>query len=223
MVWLGVDYTAGHQYSHPLIPLWNAGVRLGVFLIVSHLSRRLRAVLARQASLAQQDGLPGILNSRTFLQRCHVLFQLAARHRHPMALGYADLDGFKGVNDRLGHAAGDEILKAVATAMARRLRVSDLVARLGGDEFAILLPETDLAGARHFFTEMHDILNGLVSSWSWPVGFSIGVVVFTSVPPDPEQAISCADAVMYEVKQKGKNHVKFEEYAGTQRPVQAPA
>lgn len=212
-VWLTVDYTAGHQYSHLAIPLWNAGVRLGFFVIVAHLLLRLRGALEVQASLAQQDGLTGIMNARAFRQRCDSVAQLAARHGHQMAIGYLDLDGFKGVNDTLGHGAGDRVLQAIATALAKRLRASDFVGRLGGDEFAVLLPETDLAGARTFFTEMRESLLGLAADNHWSVGFSIGVVGFRSPPVNSDDAIRCADDLMYKVKSAGKNSILFEEYA----------
>jgi len=113
MTWLAVDYTSGHQYSHPGIPFWNAGVRLAFFVIIADLLNRQRRSHDLHLSLAQQDGLTGILNARTLKQRCDSLFELASRHGRPLALGYLDLDGFKGVNDRLGHTVGDQVLKVV--------------------------------------------------------------------------------------------------------------
>ncbi|WP_291994222.1 GGDEF domain-containing protein [Candidatus Accumulibacter sp. ACC003] len=163
--------------------------------------------------LAQEDGLTGLLNARTFRQRCDAIFMLAKRHGRPLALGYLDLDGFKGVNDSFGHAVGDEVLKAVASALSKRLRASDLGSRLGGDEFAVLLPETDLAGARTFFTELHESLVKLAGTNSWPVGFSIGVAVFHHARANPDDALRYADGLMYKVKNSGKNNIFFEEYA----------
>jgi len=212
-VWLAVDFTSGHPYGHPLIPLWNAGVRLGFFLVVSNLLQGLRDAMEQQSRLAERDGLTGILNVRTFVQRCEALFQLASRHHHLVALGYIDLDGFKAVNDKFGHGTGDEVLKAVAVTIAGRARASDLLARVGGDEFAIVLPETDLAGARSFFGELRGILLALAARQDWPIGFSIGVAVFATDPPEPEQAIKLADDLMYRVKHTGKNDVLFEERA----------
>ncbi len=212
--WLGVDYTSGHQYSNPAIYLWNAGIRLGFFVVVVLLLEGLRRALERQESLAQLDGLTGIMNALTFRQRCDSSFGLAFRHGHPLTIGYLDLDNFKGVNDSLGHSVGDQVLKAVATALTKQLRVSDIGARLGGDEFAILLPETDLAGARTFFTKLREMLIDLSALNRWPVGFSIGVAVFHPPPANPEDAIRCADDLMYRVKRSGKNNILFEEYTG---------
>ena len=211
--WLVVDHTAGHPYSHSAIPFWNAGVRFGFFVVMAHLLARLRLALELHASLAQQDGLTGMMNARTFKRRSDSLAQLAVRHGQPTALGYLDLDGFKGVNDSLGLSGGDQVLKAVGHALSRRLRGSDLVARLGGDEFAILLPETDLAGARAFFTEMRDRLLRLAADNGWPVGFSIGVAVFRPPPSDFEEAVRRADELMYKAKRIGKNEILFEDYS----------
>lgn len=211
LTWLLVDDTSGHEYTHVAIPYWNAAVRLGFFFIVSYLLVRLHSLLDFLDSRAQHDGLTGLWNGRAFRERCEQLARLASRHGHPMALGYLDLVGFKTVNDRLGHGAGDDVLKAVANALGERLRASDLVARLGGDEFAILLPETDLAGARAVFGAMHERLVGVAARGRWPVGFSIGVAVFRTPPEDPDDALRVADELMYKVRQTAANSVLYEE------------
>jgi diguanylate cyclase (GGDEF)-like protein len=213
MSWLAADYASGHPYSHPTIPFWNAGVRLGFFVIIAQLLDRLRGALETQELLAQQDGLTGIMNARTFRKRCDATFGLASRHGRPLALGYLDLDGFKGVNDSLGHSVGDQVLIAVASALTKRLRASDFGGRLGGDEFAIVLPETDLAGARTFFTALRESLVDLAAQNHWPVGFSIGVAVFHSPKANLDDAIRHADGLMYRVKNSGKNNILIEEYA----------
>ncbi len=210
--WLAGDHLSGHTYSHLALLFWNTSVRLGFFFIIAYLLGHLRNALEFQAFLAQHDGLTGILNARTFRQRCEWVAQLAARHSHPLTLGYLDLDGFKGVNDNLGHGTGDQILRAVATALSDRLRVSDLAGRLGGDEFAVLLPETDLQGAQTFFTEMRECLLELAAQNHWAIGFSIGVAVFHATPVSLEDAIRCADDLMYRVKRTGKNKILIEEY-----------
>ncbi len=213
VTWLAADYSSGHPYSYSTIPFWNASVRLGFFAIIAYLLDRLRGSLDLHALLAQQDGLTGILNARTFKQRCDSIFDLASRHGRPLALGYLDLDDFKGVNDSLGHSVGDQVLKAVATTLSKRLRASDFGGRLGGDEFAIVLPETDLAGARTFFTGLRESLINLAALNRWPIGFSIGVAVFHSPTPNPDDAIRRADGLMYKVKNSGKNNILFEEYS----------
>jgi diguanylate cyclase (GGDEF)-like protein len=210
--WLGVDYSSGHEYSHMVIPFWNAFVRLGFFIFIVVLLVRLKNALESHASLAELDGLTGLLNARTFKNRCNTYFPLSARNHRPVTLAYIDLDGFKGINDSLGHSVGDEVLRAVAETLVKRLRISDISARLGGDEFSILLPDTDYPGAQIFINGLHANLLELAESRHWPVGFSIGVAVFQSPVTSHEQAIQMADALMYQVKRSGKNNVRFEKY-----------
>lgn len=208
--WFAMDRLAGHPYSHPAIPVWNALVRLAFFWLISMLLSNLREVLQAQTRMARQDGLTGLLNARAFREACDERFDLAGRHARPLALACLDLDGFKGVNDSLGHAAGDEVLRAVASTLRQRLRRHDLCARLGGDEFAVLLPETDLAGARNAFDALFRDLNQRMAGRGWPVGFSVGVAVFDPPAVGVEAAMRCADALMYEVKRTGKNGLRVE-------------
>jgi diguanylate cyclase (GGDEF)-like protein len=185
---------------------------LSFFVIAAHLISTIRGLLETQTSLAQLDGLTGLVNTRSFAQACTSVFDLARRHGHSTALGYIDIDGFKGVNDSLGHSVGDEVLKAVGRTLAKRLRASDIGARLGGDEFAILLPETAMHGARSFFTELSTDLVNLAICNKWPIGFSIGVAVFLSSPDTSGEAIRQADELMYKLKHSGLNSIQFAEF-----------
>lgn len=211
LAWLAVDLSAAYHYSHSAIVYWNAAVRLSTFSVLAYLLEYLHRSLETQAMLAERDGLTGLINARTFKLSCDAAFELAARHDRSLALGYLDLDDFKTVNDTLGHSVGDTVLQAVAGTLAKRLRASDLGARLGGDEFAILLPETDLIGAQIFFSELHKNLVELSVQSSWPIGFSIGVAVFRHPPSNADEAILCADKLMYRVKRGGKNSIFIED------------
>jgi diguanylate cyclase (GGDEF)-like protein len=222
VTWFIVDYTSGHQYSHELIPYWNACVRLGIFFVVAILLKKLKGTLEHQVSLAQIDDLTGLMNARTFKQRCSAHFQLASRHPRTLVLGYLDLDDFKSVNDNLGHNVGDEVLRAVGNTLATRLRSYDIGARLGGDEFSILLPDIDSAGAHAFFHRLHNSLLELASSNHWPLGVSVGVAIFHSPPTSLYQAMQIADALMYKVKCSGKNGILFEEFGDAPDVSNAP-
>lgn len=211
--WFAMDRLAGHPYSHPAIPVWNAAVRLAFFWLIATLLAHLREVLQAQIRLARRDGLTGLLNARAFREACDECLALSGRHARPVALGCLDLDGFKDVNDRLGHATGDEVLRAVAQTLQQRLRRHDLCARLGGDEFAVLLPETDLAGARSVFGTLCRHLEERMALAGWPVGFSVGVAVFDPPSVGVEEAMRHADALMYEVKRGGKNGLRVEAVA----------
>jgi diguanylate cyclase (GGDEF)-like protein len=209
--WFLVD-SSDHMYQHPAVPIWNAGVRLGFFIITVLLSTRIRSLIDLQSSLAKIDGLTGIMNARTFKEECASAIEQARRHGHIVAIGYIDLDGFKEINDTHGHNVGDEVLKTVADAMSDRLRTSDIGARLGGDEFAILLPETNISGARALFTELHATLLNVTRSKEWRIGFSIGVAVYLSPPESSDTAIRQADELMYKVKRAGKNSISVAEF-----------
>lgn len=212
LVWFAIEYTADHHYSNDLIVVWNAIVRFGFFLTTMLLLDKLKAFVKHQQTLATIDGLTGLLNTRAFKEVCQTLLQLALRHNHPVVLSYIDLDNFKGVNDNLGHAEGDRVLQTVADTLTRCVRASDVVGRLGGDEFVVLLPETDYAGAKELFTRMHEQLLRNVAASDWPVGFSIGVAVFTNAPADIDAMLKMADQLMYAVKKSGKNNVMYREH-----------
>jgi diguanylate cyclase (GGDEF)-like protein len=210
ITWYFVDAASGHHYSDSMIPVWNAGVRLSFFVVVAYLLDNLRAALDAQVLLARQDDLTGLLNAKAFRRACDSMFRLASRHDRSLAIGYLDVDDFRNVNNRFGHGVGDEVLQAIATVLLKRLRASDVGARLGGDEFAVLLPETDLAGAKAFFTELHAALLDMADLKHWPVGFSIGVAAFRHPTANTDEGIRRADDLMYRVKNSGKNGVLVE-------------
>jgi len=209
-VWLLVDRTSGRPYSQAWIPMWNAGVRLGFFLVTSLLLVELRRQLALERDLARLDPLTGLRNSRAFHEEAGLLFRLAARHRHPIALAYVDLDDFKRINDERGHEEGDRALAETGRLLSRSVRSTDVAARLGGDEFALLLPYIDLDDARRYFDDLQAKLTAMAAREGWPIGFSVGVAVFRDAPPAGREALQLADALMYRVKRGGKNDVVCE-------------
>ena len=110
-------------------------------------AERLARRLAEVEMLADRDPLIPVLNRRAFVRELVRAAAFCARYAAPASLVYFDLDGFKAVNDRHGHAAGDAVLEAVAHGLLDNVRESDVVARLGGDEFGVLLAQTDGAAA----------------------------------------------------------------------------
>jgi diguanylate cyclase (GGDEF)-like protein len=213
VVWLFVDHTAGHVYGNWYIPVWNTAVRLGFFLVTTFLLDKVKAHLRHEEILARTDGLTRAYNTRAFKEVSDRLLKLAARRRHPVA--YIDIDDFKTVNDEKGHSVGDGLLQKAADTLMRCVRSTDVVGRLGGDEFAVFMPETGLAGARTAFARIHEELVRGTAETGLPVGFSIGVAVFTTVPPELEEALKIADNLMYSVKRSGKNSVVYEETPAT--------
>lgn len=157
---------------------------------------------------ANHDALTGLLNRPAFVERLDHSIALAKRHRQTLAVLFVDLDDFKPVNDRFGHAVGDWILEKTAERLQEAVRGTDVVGRLGGDEFVVLLntlkePEdagkvaTNLAGeiAKPFEHE-----TGPIS-----IRTSIGVSVFPVDGEDVDELLSAADKAMYEAKRSGKS------------------
>ena len=211
-VWLIVDITSGNQYSRSFIPFWNAGVRFLFFIVTAWLLTTVRAQLDRERSMARLDGLTGVMNGFAFTESAQTILRIADRFERPTAIGYIDLDNFKRVNDTLGHAEGDQVLKTVASVLLTSVRKADLVGRLGGDEFVVLLPETTYSGAATVFENIRESLLKKAGEKGWPIGFSIGAAVFLTAPLSLNEAIRLADTLMYRVKKSGKNRLLIEAY-----------
>lgn len=208
IVWLDLDLLTGHIYSTRWIALWNTLVLLGFFLITFFLMTTLKDHLKKEESLSRTDALTGINNLRAFQEWLSYHLASSDRFNHIMALGFIDLDDFKRINDSLGHSTGNKVLRAVGEVLSSTVRSTDIVARLGGDEFAVLAPDTELAGAVSLFNQLHERLLEKMKIHSWPVGFSIGVAVFTSPPESEDEAIRIADRLMYKVKAGSKNRIE---------------
>jgi diguanylate cyclase (GGDEF)-like protein len=208
-VWHLTD-TAVHPATHIAVHIWNAVVRFGFFVIASSVVGRLRASMLREQTLARTDPLTGVANGRTFYEMALLELQRFGRTARPFTLVYLDLDNFKAVNDRLGHSAGDDLLRRVAEVIQANTRANDLVARLGGDEFALLFPETDGAGAPGLLAKLRGALSQEATRQSWPITFSIGAATFLTAPRDVDVMIQCVDALMYAVKRSGKGCLRHE-------------
>jgi diguanylate cyclase (GGDEF)-like protein len=169
---------------------------------VERLERELAAARAQMAQLAAHaeiDPLTEVLNRRGFERELKRSLAYVKRHGVGAALLYVDLDGFKRVNDRHGHAAGDAVLKAVAMLLNRHVRASDLVARLGGDEFALLLwncGETDAADKAAAIEAAIGRTTATHAGATLTVGASCGATLV--LPLDrPAELLERADRAMY--------------------------
>lgn len=161
---------------------------------------------------ANFDTLTGLPNRRMFNDRLHQEMKKSARDIAPMALIFIDLDGFKAINDTLGHDFGDILLKQVAERLLQCVRNTDTVARLGGDEFTVILSELKDTG--DVVRIVQDILHSLVRSFQLKhevadISGSIGIALFPDDANDAETLSKCADQAMYLAKQQGRNRFNF--------------
>ncbi len=183
--------------------------RVGSFAMVAGLITGLRRALEQQRNLANTDEMTGIANPRAFRAAIAVELARMARSNAPLTAAYIDCDNFKLVNDRLGHAAGDNVLRTVARVMRESLRATDHVARLGGDEFAVLLPGLSCDDARTLVPKLRERLLEAMRAQRWPVTFSIGVRTFTLPPATADALLGEIDTMQYRAKDAGKDRVVF--------------
>ena len=168
---------------------------------------RLKGRLAEVEDLADRDALTPLLNRRALLRELGRIRTFAQRYGSPASLVYFDLDDLKGVNDRLGHAAGDAALKAVAERLLAHVRESDIVGRMGGDEFAVILVQADRATAEAKAAALARALEAepvKFGDWSAPLHISWGVREITQ-DAEPEALVADADAAMYAKKRERKS------------------
>lgn len=201
----------------PFNPWTYRGVEMGTMaealLLQLALVQFIRAQMLKRLDAerdARVDALTRLANRRGFLEQAEVAYGLAVRHQRPLAAVILDIDLFKNINDRHGHAIGDAVLVNVGQTLARLTRNGDCVARWGGEEFIMLLPETDLATATQFAERIRCALEEMVivarDDVRVQITASFGVAQLK--PDQPlEKLIIAADDALYSVKQSGRNRV----------------
>lgn len=198
------------------------GHNIGTLCVADHKARKFSArdidVLSEFAglvmdelelrALAARDGLTGVLSRRAFKEEATRAVELAERHDSPLSCISLDIDHFKSVNDRFGHAAGDIVLQAVVEACAGTLRRTDRMGRLGGEEFSVLLPKTDLAGALEAAERMRmTIAERLIDLGDSKIAVtaSFGIASVGTNVRDVDALLRHADMALYEAKGAGRN------------------
>jgi diguanylate cyclase (GGDEF)-like protein len=180
--------------------------------------REIESSNARLKEFSFKDEVTGLYNRRFFSIRLEEEVSRYRRFNHPVSVVLLDLDGFKAVNDELGHAAGDETLRGVADILLKHSRGINVICRYGGDEFAVLLVETSKAGARLYADRIRAVLPARAFSHGRRVTASFGIASLPEdVAPAPDDLIQAADEALYAAKRAGKNRVSVLEDIGVPR------
>lgn len=166
--------------------------------------------------LGLTDALTAVGNRRYFDQRLQEEMARAQRATSPLSCLFIDIDHFKSINDRHGHAAGDAVLQTIAQRIRSELRGADIVARIGGEEFAVLLPQADIDRAVEVAERIRQYIAGMPvasgsSAVALSVSVSIGVATMQTIDRDQRAAaqhlLRCADTALYQAKQSGRNRI----------------
>ncbi|MGY0194061.1 diguanylate cyclase domain-containing protein [Leptothrix sp. BB-4] len=200
-----------HVVQESVSPMLADGQVIGAVAVLHDVTEA-HALALQLAHRAQHDPLTGLPNRLLLHDRLLQGLQMARRQRRVLALMFIDLDGFKAVNDRFGHASGDALLCQVAERLLEQLRASDTACRLGGDEFVVLLPQVESV------VDAGRVAHNLLEAISRPyplagtavqVSASIGVACLPEGGLDESALMRNADSAMYEAKQRGRNQVLF--------------
>lgn len=206
-VFVDVTPDSAREALHIFHWLYTFAILLLLVAIYEVMTGRLKkerdAERKRYLHMATHDGLTGLPNRKCFDQTLASVLALADRNGSQVAVGLLDLDGFKPINDRVGHAAGDVVLQAVAERMKNVLRKSDRVARIGGDEFGLILTNV------HALQDVATICDKLLAAIAEPIDFhgqplrvtgSLGIALYPQHGDDDQQLRVLADHAMYQAK-----------------------
>ena len=213
-----VESNLTHANGHTVYCEWfnsaltdASGRVTSIMALVQDVSARVEAA-QQLLHIATHDTLTGLANRRMLTERLSHALARAERTGEAVAFLFIDLDGFKSVNDKHGHGAGDEVLRDVASRLRRIARATDFVARLGGDEFVILLDTDVHPGSPSMLAErVFDALSApcRFTGGEAPIGASIGVAMHPPLSNLAADLIRRADAAMYEAKSAGKGCVRY--------------
>jgi diguanylate cyclase (GGDEF)-like protein len=174
----------------------------------------LHDALRRSNDLARTDSLTGAANVRAFREAAGSELERLRRYDVVFSLAFFDMDDFKEVNDRLGHAAGDDLLRMFVDTMEGQTRGIDVVARVGGDEFVLLMPHTGADAARAVLAKVRAEARAHMRENGWDADVSAGSVTFETAPDSVDDVLRMADDAMYEAKHAGKGRTEFRVFSG---------
>jgi diguanylate cyclase (GGDEF)-like protein len=161
--------------------------------------------------MSTRDPLTGLVNRGSTLSELQNRFGLSLRYDRPLSVVVCDLDRFKLVNDTHGHGAGDFVLQTFAERLRATLRETDVAGRIGGEEFLMILPETDLSGARPFAERLRHAIAATpvpLPGLALAISCSLGIAERTAADGDAGQILARADAALYRAKREGRDCVR---------------
>jgi diguanylate cyclase (GGDEF)-like protein len=205
------DSVVAHRKNSAYLRVVEAGLLglVALMLLALILARPLLRAFRwteKQASEARIDALTGLANRRALEEILAAEISRAHRFAHELAVVLLDLDRFKEINDSFGHAAGDVMLRAVSQLLTSLARQGDTVARWGGEEFVVVLPETDLPGARRFAERLRRTIEAHAVG-EMKTSASCGVT--TMLPEDSvDDLLGAADRALYQAKSNGRNRTE---------------
>jgi diguanylate cyclase (GGDEF)-like protein len=211
----------GFSYVSLPVAIWNGTVRLSVFCIVLLLMAQVRTLMGRLEEQALVDELTGLANLRALREVAALEIERSRRFNHPLSVAYLDIDDFKAVNDRAGHAAGDKVLVSLGSVARATMRSIDIVARVGGDEFVIVMPETGAETALPVADRLREAFSRSVRVEGVPVTCSIGLASFERPPVSVDEMLMTADELMYDAKAGGGDVVR-QRHIGARAATEQP-
>jgi diguanylate cyclase (GGDEF)-like protein len=172
-------------------------------LLVARLRDRIRSLVTRLDDAAREDALTSLLNRRGVSERLALELARAERQESSVSCLVGDLNGFKAVNDRFGHQAGDRVLERVAAVLRNGVRASDGVGRLGGDEFVVVLPDTEGEAAVHQAGRLSEMVARAFAPEAANVTISFGTAAFPNDAGSVADLLNIADVALYAAKRAG--------------------
>ncbi|KKK86874.1 hypothetical protein LCGC14_2758880, partial [marine sediment metagenome] len=198
----GVVLLSQHSLSTSIQPWF---LTVGMILILGVLIRRVRDRTDHFARAARTDALTGLLNRRGFDEAFRPEIERARRGGRNLSVVVCDLDQFKDVNDRFGHAAGDKVLKRLSTLVSEAKRLIDTAVRVGGEEFVLILPDTDAHGAYVVAERLRNVVKQEFPKEGMTLTISLGLATFPAHAESGDELLLAADQALYAAKALGRN------------------
>ena len=204
---VGERYLFGQRGPTTAATAWNVFAQFATYTVFVYCVHIMRVLVEHEHRTARHDFLTGLGNSLLWDELASAELERHRRLGESFAVVYIDCDDFKGVNDRHGHRRGDDLLVAMAGALRRATRLSDVVCRLGGDEFVLFISGCDFQSAKIVGGKLAETIQAVSADIGLPVTVSLGVVVFSEAPTSVDALLRHSDQAMYDAKAAGNGNL----------------